>query len=142
MDRVKIHGEICDGIKELYKAKNSDYNDSYSKVRSKFVDVVPKAKEVTFLLRINDKLSRLEQLLLKGNQQVKDESINDTIRDLANYCLMELVEREVDKDSDINTYDYVPLTAVEASKVVGDTDLSIKFKDNGSHDFTDADEYH
>jgi hypothetical protein len=35
--------------------------------------------------------------MLNGNQQVKDESIDDTLRDLANYALLELTEREYDR---------------------------------------------
>ena len=31
-------------------------------------------------------------------QKVKDESIDDTLMDLANYCIMELVERMVENE--------------------------------------------
>jgi hypothetical protein len=30
-----------------------------------------------------------------AEQKVKDESIEDTLMDLANYCIMELVERKM-----------------------------------------------
>lgn len=33
-----------------------------------------------------------------GKAEVKDESIEDTLLDLANYCLMEIVERKIDRN--------------------------------------------
>jgi hypothetical protein len=88
---LEIHAEICDGIKKLYADKNADYKDSFKLVRDKFPNSI--------LIRLNDKLCRLEQFYLLGEDgmKVKDESIEDTLRDLANYCLLELVERELDK---------------------------------------------
>lgn len=45
-----------------------------------------------------DKLERLKTLLGKGEQaQVTDESIDDTLMDMANYCIMELVERRLER---------------------------------------------
>ena len=52
------------------------------------------------LVRLHDKLNRLDTLLLRGNQKVKDESIEDTLRDLAGYAILELVEREFEKQSE------------------------------------------
>ena len=34
-----------------------------------------------------------------GNRRVKDESVEDALLDLANYCIMELVERKNDTKS-------------------------------------------
>ena len=74
---------------DLYIAKNSDYGDSYANIRTKYPTSV--------LIRIADKLSRLE-ILMGGNEaKILDEGINDTLTDLANYCVLELVEREVDE---------------------------------------------
>lgn len=90
MNRTDIHSNLCDSLKELYRTKNKDYGDSFSKIRSKYGNTA-------ILVRLHDKLSRVEQLMLNGNQQVKDESIDDTLRDLANYALLELTEREYDR---------------------------------------------
>lgn len=46
------------------------------------------------LIRLNDKLNRLETLMNGAEQHVSDESVEDTLLDLANYCIMELVERK------------------------------------------------
>lgn len=82
-----IHWEICRELNETYKAKNADYGDSFALVRKKYPNAI--------LIRLNDKLNRLETLMSGGKQHV-DESIDDTLLDLANYCIMELVERRSD----------------------------------------------
>jgi len=83
--RVEIHKELCDGLSDLYQRKNSDYGDSYSKLRAKYPESI--------CIRLEDKLSRLEQLMKPGYEaKVQSESISDTLRDLANYALMELTE--------------------------------------------------
>ena len=86
-----MHKEICDKLNETYEKKNNDYGDSFAKVRV----IVPDA----IMVRIYDKVSRLETLLKKENKQlVNDESIEDTLIDLANYCIMEVIERNIDKN--------------------------------------------
>lgn len=94
MTKQEIHANICDGLKELYRAKNKDYADSYSKVR----DIIP----TSILVRLHDKLGRVTQLMLnkEAGQEVNDESIEDTLRDLANYAILELVEREYESQSE------------------------------------------
>lgn len=88
MNKTEIHKEICEKIHKLYKAKNADYGDSFAKVRKKYPD--------TFFVHANEKLERAETLFEGKEQQVKDESIEDTLFDLANYCIMELVERKAE----------------------------------------------
>lgn len=83
--KSKLHKEICEELNFTYITKNADYGDSYGQLRERF----PKS----ILIRIFDKFSRLERLLDGNEQMVKDESIEDTLKDLANYCIMEMVER-------------------------------------------------
>ena len=45
-------------------------------------------------IRLSDKLERFKKLTRDGGQQVKDESIKDTLLDLANYAVMTVVEME------------------------------------------------
>ena len=75
-----------------YRKKNHDYGDSFAKVRDKFPNSV--------LIRLNDKLSRLEVLMGGETAQVKGESIDDTLLDMANYCLMELTERVYEREAE------------------------------------------
>lgn len=80
--------EVADFIKqtvdcaELYAKKNHDYGDSFSKG----CDVIGEAYAVG---RLYDKMNRLVTLS-KTDSEVKDESIEDTLRDLACYSLMYL----------------------------------------------------
>ena len=43
-------------------------------------------------LRVEDKLNRLKELVKGSQQMVNDESIEDTLMDLANYSIMALIE--------------------------------------------------
>lgn len=89
MNKVDIHRKICDRLNETYSAKNADYGDSFARVRREEGDTA-------ILVRLKDKLYRLETLLHGADAKVKDESVDDTLLDLANYCIMELVEREAE----------------------------------------------
>lgn len=86
-DKVQIHLKTCTMLNDLYERKNNDYGDSFGKLRKEIPGAI--------LVRIYDKYSRLKTLLEGTDQLVKDESIDDTLVDLANYCIMELVERKV-----------------------------------------------
>ena len=85
--RMLIHQELCNEMHRLYLNKNADYGSSFQKVRAKIPNAI--------LVRLNDKLNRLESLMGKDEEErkVKSESIDDTLMDIANYALLELVER-------------------------------------------------
>ena len=46
-------------------------------------------------IRLGDKFSRFKTLSRGSEQKVNDESIRDTLIDLANYAIMTVVEMEV-----------------------------------------------
>ena len=85
MNKIEIHKNICDGLNDLYKKKNQDYGDSFSKSYKEYGLTMS-------CIRLEDKLNRLKSLNKNGNAQVKDESIQDTLMDLANYAIMTLIE--------------------------------------------------
>lgn len=89
MDRLGIYQYILNNLEETYKNKNNDYGNSVADTYEKFGDL-------SFLVRITDKYNRLLTLCNPNapEQKVKDEKIDDTILDLANYCLLWLVEKE------------------------------------------------
>ena len=87
INKVEMHQELCNRLNTIYAHKNNDYGDSFAKLRNEIPDAI--------LVRIYDKYSRLKTLLEGKEQKVKDESIDDTLIDLANYCIMELIEREL-----------------------------------------------
>ena len=65
---------------DLFKSKNADYGDAFA--TNGIIGIV---------IRIGDKLSRLETLTTNKKQQIKTESIEDTIIDLYNYSTMALM---------------------------------------------------
>ena len=92
MTRVEIHKQICGGLNDLYRRKNSDYGGAFQTLRSRFPQ--------STIMRLWDKLLRLEQLTQPGYEaQVTDEKVEDTLRDMANYAIMELTEREYERQN-------------------------------------------
>jgi hypothetical protein len=70
---------ITDELKDTYIKKNHDYGNSFDKSIDKF-------GLTAAVVRMNDKMERLNSLLHKDAEV--DESIRDTVMDLANYCIM------------------------------------------------------
>jgi hypothetical protein len=87
-NKVQVHQEICTELNSIYEKKNHDYGDSFAILRKELPNSI--------LIRIYDKYQRLKTLLTGTDPKVKDESIEDTLKDLANYCIMELVERRIE----------------------------------------------
>lgn len=85
MDNLIEHAGICGELTNIYRKKNADYGNSFSRA-------VEKYGLVSALTRISDKFNRLESLILHQTQEVKDESVEDTLLDLANYCIMTVME--------------------------------------------------
>lgn len=91
-EKVMKHKAICDELNKLYERKNHDYGDSFHQT------FVEEGLAMT-RIRLGDKFSRfktLSRLLEAGTegQQVTDESIRDTLMDLANYSLMTILEMD------------------------------------------------
>lgn len=70
---------------EIYRAKNKDYGDSFSESFEEFGLIAP-------VVRMTDKMNRIKSLSKKGGRQVSDESLRDSLMDLANYALMTVIE--------------------------------------------------
>ena len=83
--KVLRHGEICKEINELYAKKNHDYGDSFHQT---FVEEGMAMARI----RLGDKLNRFKTLSRGNEQKVNDESIRDTLIDLANYAVMTVME--------------------------------------------------
>lgn len=76
---------------EISKKKNADYTGGNKNPFSNFksVEVLGISTEAGFLTRMMDKMARVGSFVSKGELQVKDESVIDSLRDLANYsCLL------------------------------------------------------
>lgn len=86
MNKVSHHCDICESLNALYERKNADYGDSFGKSFREYGLTMA-------CIRLEDKLNRLKALT-KNKAQVEDESITDTLMDLANYSIMTIIELE------------------------------------------------
>lgn len=86
MDKIALHDQICAQLNTLYARKNNDYGDSFGKSYAEYGMTMP-------CIRLEDKLNRLKSLTVRNvRQNVQNESVADTLMDLANYAVMTLVE--------------------------------------------------
>lgn len=87
-----FHGQFTAKMNAICRAKNADYagaggDDPFANFRR--VEALGICKtEQGFLVRMADKMSRLSSFVEAGVLQVKDESAEDTLLDLANYALL------------------------------------------------------
>ena len=79
-DLVVKHKKICEKLNKIYEKKNHDYGDSFGETYNEL-------GIISCVTRMNDKMNRLKTLV-KTDNQVEDESISDTLLDLANYAVM------------------------------------------------------
>lgn len=88
---LKFHQEFTSKMYEICKKKNQDYSGSgeYAFHNFKRIELIGVAStEVGFLTRMFDKFSRIVSFLENGELAVKDESVEDTLIDLANYSAL------------------------------------------------------
>lgn len=88
---LKYHSECCHRMVEITARKNADYTSGSDDPFFNFTRV--EALQITetergFLTRMTDKLARITTFVNKGVLQVADESVEDTLLDLANYCVL------------------------------------------------------
>jgi hypothetical protein len=95
----ELHKRILDEMHELYCRKNQDYGNSTHETYLKF-------GTAAYLVRMYDKLNRLYALTQKGaNARVTDESIHDTLKDLANYAILMSMELKLENKGVVKNYD-------------------------------------
>ena len=95
MNKITRHAEICEKLNDVYGRKNKDYGDSFGNM---YKDL----GIISAVTRIGDKYSRLKSLATKPAEEraVKDESIRDTLLDMANSCIMTVIELELENKGD------------------------------------------
>jgi hypothetical protein len=78
-------------MKQITKAKNADYTGINDDPFANFTSVELTGictTEQGFLVRMQDKMARISSYAQKGELEVRDESVQDTLRDLANYATL------------------------------------------------------
>ena len=87
-DKPARHMALCEEINAIYTKKNHDYGDSFH--ATYLEEGMAMAR-----IRLSDKLNRFKTLTRKKDAaQVNDESVRDTLLDLANYALMTVLEMD------------------------------------------------
>ena len=89
--------KLLEEMKATHDAKRHDYastEDVFANFRTCEMAGIPAWKGVA--VRISDKFSRIMGFARKERLEVKDESIKDTLVDMANYALIALILYEED----------------------------------------------
>ena len=74
---------------ELFKRKNQDYGDAFANYGA-----------VGVLIRMGDKIARLQSITNKSVSLINSESLRDTLIDLHNYSAMAIMLLDEDEDED------------------------------------------
>jgi hypothetical protein len=86
------HQQLCTSALELMKKKNHDYAGNSGETpfanfeRCEAMGIC--STEAGFLVRLTDKLSRLSTFSSAGKLTVDNESYEDAIIDIINYCVL------------------------------------------------------
>lgn len=81
--------DITEKMRETFLKKNHDYGNSFHETWDEFGD----KGIITALTQISHKYHRLMNIGL-GTKPLVDESIDDTLLDMANYCILTIMELE------------------------------------------------
>lgn len=114
MDKVERHTSICYELREMYISKNETYGDSFSKT----FDELGIISSVT---RMNDKMERIKSLVMGAKEN--DERLEETLRDLANYAIMTIMEMERRNIKDVTAPDGKVLVSVDKIVDIYNTNL-------------------
>ena len=90
MGNLEEHKLHLRQIHDTYVKKNHDYGDSFSRSYQKYGIVAA-------MVRMEDKWNRLDNLARGEKQMVSEESIRDTLLDLAGYSIMTVMELDRQK---------------------------------------------
>lgn len=81
---VDKFSEILLEMRETYEKKNADYGNSFG-------DTIKEFGFIPAVARINDKFNRIKKMV-KGEKMNINESMRDNLIDIANYCILTVME--------------------------------------------------
>lgn len=79
------YNAILNNMRDTFEKKNHDYGDSTQKLYKQFKE--------SYFVRIADKFNRINTLLTNNDDPKVDEKLEDTILDMANYCVLWLANK-------------------------------------------------
>lgn len=84
-----LHAELCNKALHIVRAKNQDYTSGGSPfVNFKNAEVFGVPGELGLLIRVMDKLMRIQSFIHNGTLAVKGEPVEDAILDVMNYMIL------------------------------------------------------
>lgn len=90
-EEVELFERIVNDMCDTFKKKRVDYGPSTTDTWNLY-------GPVSMMTRLRDKINRLDNLLVHKRQPcVNDESIMDTLHDLANYAIITCIELEKER---------------------------------------------
>ena len=89
-DLTEKHLILCNKLNTIYEQKNNAYGNSFG-------ETFRKLGIISAVTRISDKYNRLVNLATHLDIDKGDEAIEDTLLDMANYCLMTCMELQNDE---------------------------------------------
>lgn len=84
--------QIQDEARAIFMKKNKDYGNAFSDYGT-----------IGVLVRMNDKIRRLQTITKNKITMVNDESLRDTLLDLLNYSALALVELDSDSNAGVGS---------------------------------------
>lgn len=85
--------EYTDHLADVLNQKNLAYGDS-------FTESVDKFGKTVIAVRLSDKFNRICNLIKRGEDKENDESLEDTLLDMAGYSILDLKYLEEHKDEE------------------------------------------
>ena len=101
INRIEQMQKVQNEGLELFKKKNQDYGDAFANYGV-----------VGVLVRMGDKIARLQSITTKAVSLVNTESLRDTLIDLHNYSAMAIMLLDEDKKKNLS----VPAPSVTTPK--------------------------
>ena len=95
MDNIEKFKKLTAKMADLYEEKNRNYGNSFDKSLDEDGLLVSK-------IRLGDKYNRFVSLLKQQSNGTSDESIKDTLIDLANYAIISVMWMENQKSINLN----------------------------------------
>ena len=81
MEFAKLTHDMLD----TFIKKNADYGDSTTSTFNEF-------GLTSYAIRLSDKLNRIKTYCKNKELNIKDENVVDTLLDMANYCLLAIID--------------------------------------------------
>ena len=108
MNNVEQFKKMTAKMAELYEEKNRNYGNSFDKSLDEDGLLVSK-------IRLGDKYNRFSSLLKQKSEGTSDESIVDTLVDLANYAIMTVMWMKDQPDKNVDKMERVSINSLSTS---------------------------